>query len=87
MRHLTPIRTSAGESDHTNPDPRARRGGSRRSAWRNGLAAQSVIEKLEYVRSYRAFERAIIASIEPRSAIELELGHRLASDSPSLTAS
>ncbi len=75
-----PIETIAGEGsdDHTNPDRRARRGGSRRSAWRDGLAAQPVIEKLEKVRSYRAFERAIIASIEPRSAIELELGHRRA---------
>src|SRR5262249_57811275 len=34
---------------------------------------------LEDVRSYRAFERALIGSVDPRSALELALVHRLAS--------
>jgi hypothetical protein len=34
---------------------------------------------LEDVRVYRAFERALIGSVDPRSALELALTHRLAS--------
>jgi hypothetical protein len=60
-------------------DPQNKRRPSRRRAWRDGLAAQTVVEALEDVRSYRSFERTIIASFSPRSAIELELVHRLAS--------
>ena len=52
---------------------------SRRRAWRDGLADQTVVNDLEDIRSYRAFERALIASIDPRSVIELALVHRLAS--------
>src|SRR5262249_49151426 len=67
------------EEDVSGPlgiDPRGRR---RRSAWRDGLADQTVIKTLEHVRSYRAFERALIASVDPRSVLELALAHRLAS--------
>src|SRR5262249_57324165 len=67
------------EEDVSGPlgiDPRGRR---RRSAWRDGLADQTVVKTLEHVRSYRAFERALIASVDPRSALELALAHRLAS--------
>jgi hypothetical protein len=52
---------------------------SRRRAWRNGLADQTVVRNFEDVRSYRAFERALIGSVDPRSVIELALVHRLAS--------
>jgi hypothetical protein len=52
---------------------------SRRKAWRDGFAAQTVIAGLEDDRSYRAFELAIVADFGPRTAIELELIHRLAS--------
>src|SRR5215831_2022297 len=52
---------------------------SRRRAWRGGLADQTVVQGLEDVRSYRAFERALIASVDPRLALELALAHRLAS--------
>jgi hypothetical protein len=52
---------------------------SRRRAWRDGLADQTVVKALEHVRSYRAFERVLIASVDPRSVIELALAHRLAS--------
>ena len=43
------------------------------------LADQTVIQVLEDVRSYRAFERTLVGSVDPRSVIELALVHRLAS--------
>jgi hypothetical protein len=52
---------------------------SRRRAWRDGLADQTVIRHFENIRSYRAFERALIGSVDPRSVLELALAHRLAS--------
>src|SRR5262245_32932383 len=52
---------------------------SRRQASRDGLADQTVIKALENVRSYRAFERSLIGSVDPRSVLELALVHRLAS--------
>src|SRR5262245_2062002 len=60
-------------------DSQGKRCRSRRRAWRDGLADQTVVKALEDVRSYRAFERALIASADPRSVIELALAHRLAS--------
>jgi hypothetical protein len=52
---------------------------SRRRAWRDGLADQTVVRHLENVRSYRAFERTLVSSVDPRSIIELALAHRLTS--------
>jgi hypothetical protein len=52
---------------------------SRRRAWHEGVANQTVVNNLEDVRSYRAFERALIGNVDPRSALELALAHRLAS--------
>jgi len=52
---------------------------SRRRAWRDGLADQTVVLGVEGVRSYRAFERALVGSVDARSALELALAHRLAS--------
>ena len=81
MTALRPIEsTDADPADLPNGDRQgtgSRR--SRRKAWRDGFAAQTVIAGLEDDRSYRAFERAIVASFGPRSVIELELIHRLAS--------
>src|SRR5919201_2558367 len=57
--------------------PRDRRR-SRRRVSRHSFAAETVINNFEDFRSYRAFERTIITSISPRSAIELELAHGLA---------
>src|SRR5262245_12350825 len=59
--------------------PQGKRRRSRRRAWRDWLADQTVVKTLEDVRSYRAFERALIGSVDPRSALELALAHRLAS--------
>src|SRR5215472_14182909 len=66
-------------SDLPGIDPHGKRPRSRRRAWRDGLADQTVIRNVEGVRSYRAFERALIGSVDPRSVIELALVHRLAS--------
>ena len=66
-------------SDLPGIDPRSKRRRSRRRAWRDGLADQTVVQDLEDVRSYRAFERALIGSVDPRSVVELALVHRLAS--------
>jgi hypothetical protein len=66
-------------SDLPGIDPPSKRRRSRRRAWRDGLADQTVVQNLEHVRSYRAFERALVGSVDPRSVIELALVHRLAS--------
>jgi len=68
-----------GVSDLPGNDLQNKRRRSRRRAWRDGLADQTVVKALEHVRCYRAFERALIASVDPRSALELALVHRLAS--------
>jgi hypothetical protein len=60
-------------------DPQSKRRRSDRRAWRDGLADQTVVRNLEDARAYRAFERALVGSIDPRSVIELALAHRLAS--------
>jgi hypothetical protein len=80
MTYLRPIEST--EEDATDVSRGHRKGGgrwSRRKPWREGLAAQTVIENLEDIKSYRAFERTICAGFDPRSVIEFELIHRLAS--------
>ena len=49
------------------------------SICRASAAAHAVVSSLEDVRSYRAFERTLVGSVDPRSVIELALVHRLAS--------
>jgi hypothetical protein len=66
-------------SDLPGIHPHSNRRRSRRRAWRDGLADQTVVKTLEDARSYRAFERTLVGSIDPRSVIELALVHRLAS--------
>ena len=66
-------------ADDAPAEARPKRRRSRRNVWRDGLAAHSVIAGLEDAKSYRAFERAIIASFESSSAIEHGLILRLAS--------
>jgi hypothetical protein len=65
-------------SDLPSIDPHSKRRRSRRRAWRDGLADQTVVRDLEDARSYRAFDRALIASVDPRCVLELALVHRLA---------
>ena len=52
---------------------------SRRNAIRHGLCAETVIENVEDVEAYRAFEAAVIADYDARTATERELVLRLAS--------
>ena len=80
MTNLWPIEsTDADPGDQPNGDRQSSSRRSRRKAWRDGFAAQTVIGGLEDDRSYRAFERAIVVGFGPQSAIELELIHRLVS--------
>jgi hypothetical protein len=66
-------------SDPSGIDPGSKRRRSPRRASRDRLADQTVIKTLENVRSYQAFERSLIGSVDPRSVLELALVHRLAS--------
>jgi hypothetical protein len=66
-------------SDLPDSDLQSKRRRSRRHAWRDGLADQTVVRHLEDIRSYRAFERVLVGSVDPRSVLELALAHRLAS--------
>src|SRR5262249_20621969 len=74
--------TEPAEDDDSGPpgiDRMSRRRRWRRRAWRDGFADQTVVKTLEDVSSYRALERALIGSVDPRSVLELVLVHRLAS--------
>src|SRR5262249_42517094 len=66
-------------SDLPGIDPQSKRRRSRRRAWHDGLADQTVVKTLEDFWSHRAFERALMGSVDPRSVLELALVHRLAS--------
>jgi hypothetical protein len=46
---------------------------------RHGLTAETVIDGLEHSEDYRAFEAAVIADYDARTAVERELVLRLAS--------
>jgi hypothetical protein len=52
---------------------------SRRNALRHGLTAETVIDALEDAEDYAAFELAVTADYDARSAVERELVLRLAS--------
>jgi hypothetical protein len=52
---------------------------SRRNAVRHGLTAETVVVALEDIEDYQAFEAAIIADYDARTAVERELVLRLAS--------
>src|SRR5271154_3495579 len=52
---------------------------SRRNATRHGLTAETVIDGLEDMEDYRAFEATVIADYDARTAVERELVLRLAS--------
>jgi hypothetical protein len=55
-------------------DPQSKRRRSRRRAWRDELADQTVVTTLEHALSYRAFERAVVGSIDPRSVMHSLIG-------------
>src|SRR5438067_5855362 len=63
----------------TGPSTEAGKRRSRRNAIRHGLCAETVIENVEDIEDYRAFEAAVIADYDARTAVERELVLRLAS--------
>src|SRR5262245_24135275 len=80
MTSVIPFESAAdGEPDGSDFDQKPQHRKSRRRGWRAGLASHTVVENLEDPRCYRSFERAIVDSFGPRTVIELELIHRLAS--------
>lgn len=52
---------------------------TRRNAVRHGLCAETVIEIVEDIEDYRAFEAAVIADYDAQTAVERELVLRLTS--------
>src|SRR5712671_5226308 len=52
---------------------------TRRNAVRHGLCAETVIESIEDIEDYSAFEAAVIADYNAQTAVERELVLRLAS--------
>jgi hypothetical protein len=75
-RHSEPVEEDVPELSGIDLQNKRRRS---RRAWRDGLADQTVVRHLENVRFYRAFERALMATVDLRSVLELALVHRLAS--------
>jgi hypothetical protein len=77
FRQIEANRRNALRSTGPNTEEGKRR--SRRNAVRHGLCAETVIEIVEDVEDYRAFEAAVIADYDAQTAVERELVLRLAS--------
>src|SRR5258705_5873093 len=77
FRQIEANRRNAIRSTGPSTDEGKRR--SRRNAIRHGLCAETVIENIEDVEDYRAFEAAVIADYDAQMAVERELVLRLAS--------
>ena len=76
-RQIAANRRNAEKSTGPRTDAGKRR--SRRNALRHGLCAETVVEILEDVEDYKAFELAIASEYDAQSAVERELILRLAS--------
>jgi hypothetical protein len=77
LRQIAANQRNAFRSTGPNTEEGKRR--SRVNALRHGLCAETVIELVEDVEDYRAFEAAVIADYEAQTAVERELVLRLAS--------
>ena len=77
LRQIEANRRNARLSTGPATDEGKRR--SRRNALRHGLTAETVIDALEDAQDYVAFQMAVTADYEARSAVERELVLRLAS--------
>ena len=77
FRQIEANRRNAVRSTGPNTEEGKRR--SRRNAIRHGLCSETVIEIVEDVEDYRAFEAAVIADYDAHTAVERELVLRLAS--------
>ena len=76
---IAPSRDDDNGRDLPSADQHARRPKTNRKPWRGGFNSQSTIEGIEDIKCYRLFERTLVSSITPRTILELELVHRLAS--------
>jgi hypothetical protein len=63
----------------TGPNTQTGKNRSRRNAIRHGLCAETVIDAIEDVKDYHAFEAAVLADYVARTAVERELVLRVAS--------
>jgi hypothetical protein len=80
MTFLHTVSTESDDGSDLPPaDQRGRRRKTDRKPWRGGFNSQTTIEGIEDIKCYRLFERALVSSITPRTILELELVHRLAS--------
>jgi hypothetical protein len=80
MTFLHTVSTESDDGTDLPPaDQRGRRRKTDRKPWRGGFNSQTTIEGIEDIKCYRLFERALVSSITPRTTLELELVHRLAS--------
>ncbi len=77
FRQIEANRRNAIRSTGPNTEEGKRR--SRRNAIRHGLCAETVIENIEDIEDYRAFEAAVAADYDAQTAVERELVLRLAS--------
>ena len=77
LRQIEANRHNALKS--TGPKTETGKRQSRRNALRHGFTAETVLEPLESPEEYRAFEDAIVSEYLPRTPVEQELVHRLAS--------
>src|SRR6266853_5582196 len=77
FRKIEANRRNAIQSTGPNTEEGKKR--SCRNAIRHGLCAETVIEIVEDIEDYRAFEAAVIADFDAHTAVERELVLRLAS--------
>src|SRR5262249_31356696 len=77
LRQIEANRRNSAKS--TGPRTEAGKQRSRRNAMRHGLCAETVVDILEDVDDYKAFEAAIIADYDAQTAVERELVLRLVS--------
>src|SRR6266480_2118729 len=77
FRQIEANRRNAIRSNGPSTEEGKRR--SRQNAIRHGLCAETVIENVEDIEDYRAFEAAVIADYDAQTAVERELVLRLAS--------
>ena len=77
LRQIEANRRNARRSRGPNTEEGKHR--SRRNALRHGLCAETVIENVEDIEDYRAFEAAVIADYDAQTAVQRELVLRLAS--------
>jgi hypothetical protein len=77
IRQIEANRRNASRS--TGPRTEEGKRSSRANAYRHGLTAETVVARVEDQEDYQAFEAAVIADYDVRTALERELVLRLAS--------